>query len=583
MRLQLISPIEILKDDQILLEMDLRSVRKSIYIGILNSIAELLALVCSIPLMESIAKTETPIAGSVFDRVGVSGENHVLAISLVIFLFGQVGRFSALSFKIRRYARYKKFLTERVGNSLYGSYLFLKSKSLAIENSSANSQNVINAIAYVNYRVFSIVSLVSEFFTLLLLIVAMCLYSPSFILPVMGISGIGAFFVFKLTINKVKFFGNVVAKQTKVRNRILNESLRNIDEIQVFGNQKYFQRVFSDANNAVLTGEQKYEEITTFAPIAIEISAICVFSLIFGIQLVGGVSTSTLLATIGVLFVGALRIIPSLGRIVSELQKQSYGSEARSAIQRDIKVDSGSADEAALVRSSKAVFGMSENTYIHISELEYRYANRSISTFKHLTFRFDGKNLYGIKGRSGSGKSTLLRLLLGIYRPRSGQIVVNGVDVNEDLSGWRSQIGYVPQSMFFIDGTVMENIVFGSNDVSLEKILACLEKVGLIDFISSLPNGLETYIGEGGELFSGGQRQRIGIARALFRNPSVLIMDEPTSALDFQATSEMAQMLKGLSESVLVLVASHDEILLKECDEVMDLDKSQLSQETNDE
>ena len=558
--------------------MDLGSVRKSISLGILNSIAELFALICSIPLMESIAKTDAPIAGSFFDRVGVSGENHILVASLIIFLFGQVGRFSALSFKIRRYARYKKFLTERVSNSLYSSYLFLKSKSLAIENSSANSQNVINAIAYVNYRVFSIVSLNSELFTLLLLIFAMCLYSPSFILPVIGISGIGAYFVFKLTINKVKFFGELVAKQTKVRNRILNESLRNIDEIQVFGNQMYFQRVFSDANNAVLTGEQKYEEITTFAPVAIEISVISVFSLIFGIQLAGGVSTSNLLATIGVLFVGALRIIPSLGRIVSELQKQSYGSEARSAIQRDIKVDSDFAGEATSVRNSKVAFGISGHTHIQVSELEYRYANRTTSTFKHLNFRIDGRCLYGVKGRSGSGKSTLLRLLLGIYRPRSGQIVVNGVDVNEDLSGWRSQIGYVPQSIFFLDGTVMENIVFGSNDDSAEKIYECLEKVGLFDFISSLPNGLETYIGEGGELFSGGQRQRIGIARALFRDPSVLIMDEPTSALDFQATSEMARMLKGLSETVLVLVASHDEILLKECDEVMDLDKYQLSQ-----
>ncbi len=575
MSLQLISPIKTLKDDQILSETDFRSVRNSISMGILNSIAELFALVCSIPLMESIAKTEVPIARSFFDRVGVSGENHVLVVSLVIFLFGQLGRFSVLYLKTRTNAKYKRILSERVSNTLYGSYLYLKSKSLAVENSSANSQNVINAIGYVNYRVFSIVSLISETFTLLLLVVAMCLYSPFFILPLIGISGIATFIVFKLTINKVKLFGNVVAKETKIRNRILNESLRNMDEIQVFGNQTYFQQVFRDANEAVLTGERKYEEITTFAPVAIEISAIFIFSLIFGLQLAGGVSTFTLLATIGVLFVGALRIIPSLGRIVSELQKQNYGWEARSAIQRDIKIDTEFADENTFMKSNYVAFGISKHIHIYVSELEFRYANQCISTFKNLTFRIDEKVLYGVRGKSGSGKSTLLRLLLGIFRPRSGQIVVNGVDVNEDIPGWRSQIGYVPQSIFFLDGTVMENIVFGSNDYSIEKVYECLEKVGLSDFISSLPNGIETYIGEGGELFSGGQRQRIGIARALFRNPSVLIMDEPTSALDFQSTSEMAQMLKGLTESVLVLVASHDEILLKECDEVLDLDRYQ--------
>jgi ABC-type bacteriocin/lantibiotic exporter with double-glycine peptidase domain len=558
--------------------MDLRSVRQSIFIGILNSIAELLALICSIPMMESIAKTDTPIAGSFFNRVGVSGEKNTLVASLVIFLIGQVGRFSVLYLKIRANAKHKRILSERISNTLYSSYLNLNSKSLAFENSSANSQNVINAIGYVNYRVFSIVSLISEVFTLLLLIVAMCLYSPLFILPVIGISGVAAYFVFKLTINKVKLFGNVVAIETKIRNRILNESLRNIDEIQVFGNQTYFQRMFCDANGAVLTGERKYEEITNFAPVAIEISAICVFSVIFGFQIVGNISAATLLATIGVLLVGALRIIPSLGRIVSELQKQSYGSEARLAIQRDLNFGFEYAGDMPAARSKTVALVASKRTHIHVSDLEYRYANRSTSTFTHLSFQIDGENLFGIKGRSGSGKSTLLRLLLGIYHPRTGQIIANGVYLNEDLPVWRSQVGYVPQSIFFIDGTVRENIVFGSSDQSSQKIFECLEKVGLFDFITRLPNGLETYIGESGELFSGGQRQRIGIARALFRNPSVLIMDEPTSALDVHATSEMVQMLKQLSESVLVLVASHDEILLKECDEVLDLDQYQLSQ-----
>jgi ABC-type bacteriocin/lantibiotic exporter with double-glycine peptidase domain len=161
---------------------------------------------------------------------------------------------------------------------------------------------------------------------------------------------------------------------------------------------------------------------------------------------------------------------------------------------------------------------------------------------------------------------------LGIYKPSSGNIYVNGRQISSDLIKWRSQIGYVPQSVFFIDGTVRENIVFGGLESQSFEVFECLKKVGLESFIAGLPNGLETHIGEGGELFSGGQRQRIGIARALYRKPTILVLDEPTSALDIHATAEITKMLKHLSKDVIVVVASHDEYILSECDEVIDLD-----------
>jgi ABC-type multidrug transport system fused ATPase/permease subunit len=460
---------------------------------------------------------------------------------------------------------------EQVAKSLYGSYLSLSAKSFAVENSSANAQNVINVGTYVHYRVFSIVSIVTEAFTMLLLISAMSTYSPIFIFPVVIVTGIAATVIFKFTIDKVRMSGEIVTKHTKIRNRILNESLRNLDEIQVFGNQKYFLKLFSEANNLVVTGDQRYEENTGLAPISIELSALFIFSVIFGIQIAGGVSTATLLASVGVLLIGALRLIPSLGRIVSELQKQGYGFEAKFAIQRDMdRLGEGiqeNWDEASFIKEFREL----ESVVIDLKDVEHFYSSRTVPSFSRLNLIIDGKKLFGIRGTSGSGKSTLLRLILGIYRPTSGTVCVNGVEIGNDLVSWRSKIGYVPQSIFFLDGTVRENIIFGGEELENRHMFETLEKAGLIDFIESLPDGIETNVGENGESFSGGQRQRLGIARALYRKPSVLIMDEPTSALDAVATTELVETLKELSGSVLVLAASHDEILLSRCDQIFDL------------
>jgi len=568
-----LNPLHVLQKDRILIPQDLKKIRKSIFVGIANSSVELFALVSAFPLMETVTKSGSPMGEEVFESFGLVSDKQVLIGSLAVFLVGQFVRFAVNCWKIRSIAKYRKLLMEQVAKSLYSSYLPLSAKSFAVENSSANAQNVINVGTYVHYRVFSMVSMVTEAFTLLLLISAMSTYSPFFILPVVVVTGIAATGIFKFTIGKVRMSGELVTNYTKIRNRILNESLRNLDEIQVFGNQKYFLKLFSKANNLVVSGEQKYEVNTALAPISIELSAICIFSIIFGIQIAGGVSTPTLLATVGVLLIGALRIIPSLGRIVSELQKQGYGLEAKFAIQRDMD----ELGEGIQVNSDKVSFINEfqdlESVVIDLKEIDYLYSSRTVPTFSKLNLTIDGKKLFGIRGTSGSGKSTLLRLILGIYSPTSGTVCVNGVEVGNDLVSWRSQIGYVPQSIFFLDGTVRENIVFGGKEIENRHMFETLEKVGLMDFIDSLPDGIETNVGENGEAFSGGQRQRLGIARALYRKPSVLIMDEPTSALDTVATTELVETLKNLSGSVLVLAASHDEILLSGCDQVFDLNK----------
>ena len=269
-----------------------------------------------------------------------------------------------------------------------------------------------------------------------------------------------------------------------------------------------------------------------------------------------------------------MRIIPSLGRVLNEFQKMGYGLEARFAIKRDLRLNGESNKECLLVERFEAGCQGNEPLSIHLCNLEFQYPDRVEKSLFRLNREISGYQHFGIRGKSGSGKSTLLRLILGNLNPSIGSVELNGRNIHDDLTSWRGRIGFVSQSIFFIDGSIRENIIFGGEVRTDEEMRDCLQKVGLGDFIEMLPEGLDTSVGESGELFSGGQRQRIGIARALNRRPSVLILDEPSSALDGNSTLDLIRTLRLLSRTTLVIVASHDEVLLKECDQIIDLDET---------
>jgi ATP-binding cassette subfamily B protein len=180
----------------------------------------------------------------------------------------------------------------------------------------------------------------------------------------------------------------------------------------------------------------------------------------------------------------------------------------------------------------------------------------------------------GIIGKTGVGKSTLLDLIMGLLVPTSGVIMIDNVLLsNENRHSWQRCIAHVPQVVFLTDSTIKNNIAFGSgiDELDMERLIDAARKAQLLEFIESLPEGFDTFIGERGVRLSGGQRQRMGIARALYRQAEILIFDEATNALDHETELEVMKAIEALDKEITIIMIAHRVTTLNGCDQIIDI------------
>jgi len=215
------------------------------------------------------------------------------------------------------------------------------------------------------------------------------------------------------------------------------------------------------------------------------------------------------------------------------------------------------------------------NNNITLCEVLYRYPNASRPALDGLSVVIPKNTSLSVIGPTGSGKSTFVDLLLGLYYPTAGEILIDGQPLTPTLvPSWRDSIGYVSQDIFLIDDTIARNIAFGLPDEKIDRArlheaCAMAQILGFIE--AELANGFDTNVGERGIRLSGGQRQRIGLARALYRRPSLLILDEATSALDVATEAKLLNALRSLSGKLTMIVAAHRLSAVANCEQVIDL------------
>ena len=308
----------------------------------------------------------------------------------------------------------------------------------------------------------------------------------------------------------------------------------------------------------------------------LEILMITGAALVIGFATLSG-SATTVLVSMGVLLAGGLRLVPSLNNLLIAINTIRSNEPAVKIVEDELaRLDEF--EHAPGVIESGGVAFIPTGAFA-IDDLTFRYPTRVDDALSGVSVSAGFGEALGIVGSTGSGKSTFVDVLLGLLDPVAGSILIDGRPLHGNVRAWRSQIGFVPQDIFLVDDTLAANITFGEAEeaVSDERIAEAIRLAQLEDVVSQLPEGLDTMLGERGVRLSGGQRQRVGLARALYRQPRVLILDEATSALDNETERKISDALKTLHGQLTMVVIAHRLSTVRSCDRILYLDGGRVS------
>lgn len=358
-------------------------------------------------------------------------------------------------------------------------------------------------------------------------------------------------------------------------NKWIIQSFTGIKEIQVLGREQFFINRCEKEYDRSMNANKKSNFAAILPKPLMEMITVAGLLTVILIRLLMGAELSKFISTLAVFAVAAFRLLPCFNSISSYLATMFFEKNSVDAIFDDIMEMEKLGNRKQLLRSKNKLSFKKE---IEIRELSYRYPETTKLILRDVSFVIKKNQSVGFMGTSGAGKSTLIDIILGVLPISQGSILVDGKDIRDNMCGWHNIIGYIPQSIYLMDDTIRNNVAFGipEKEISDEQLWKALEEAQIADFVHSLPEGLNSEIGDRGVRISGGQRQRLGIARALYHDPQVLVFDEATSALDNDTEAALMEAINGLKGSRTMLIIAHRLHTIENCDVIYEVENGKV-------
>lgn len=421
---------------------------------------------------------------------------------------------------------------------------------------------------------------ISELLVGLVLFLMLAFINLEVLLTLIALLGITIYIYNKKFKSKVKQYGINSNISSKNMLQGLHEGMNGLKEIRILGVEVYFYQKVSK-NASIVARNNVLSNTINMAPRYL-------MELVFVIFIILTVLTSilfqhdmtTLTSTIAVFGVAGLRIMPSANVVAGSLITLKFHRDSISRLFKDLK-DLNNYDKEEINFEDKKTNDYFEE--LILDNISFCYPGSSHNVIRELSFKIKKGESIGIEGKTGSGKTTLIDIILGLLNPQDGRILYNNKNLTELISFWRSQVAYLPQEVFLIDESLRNNVALGveNHKINDEKVFLAMKKAHLMDFFKTLPEGLDTLIGENGMRLSGGQRQRIALARAFYHDRNVIIMDESTSALDNETESEVIKEINFLKGKVTTIVIAHNESTLKNCDKIFSVENGSIFQKNH--
>jgi ABC-type multidrug transport system fused ATPase/permease subunit len=362
--------------------------------------------------------------------------------------------------------------------------------------------------------------------------------------------------------------------------KTLNESLGSVKEINLTNKHDYFIDIFSKNSNWHAKIYAKVNTLAAAPKYYLELLAILGMAAISVIMILQNKPLTDLVPTLALFAASAFRIIPSISRILNSIQTITFNLPVVNVIYKEIEIIRENNNILNKKNSVKIEEKQIFNEFLELKNVEFSYNSNLV--LKNINLKISKGECIGIIGVSGSGKTTLIDLITGLLEPTRGELLIDGSrNLNEVKKNWQENIGYVPQSIYLMDDTFYKNIAFGHSeeDIDKAKVANSIKAAQLEDLINSLPDGLNTKIGERGVRLSGGQRQRIGIARALYSEPKILVLDEATSSLDNKTENDFMNSVNKLRGTITIIIVAHRLTTLSNCDFIYKLKEGVLMEE----
>ena len=406
-----------------------------------------------------------------------------------------------------------------------------------------------------------LLNMTADVLLILLVTAVLLVYAPMTVLMLYL-----AFFPFMLMYifgikRRIRYYGKKELLARREQTRIVTEAYKGYAELEVNHAFPSLQHSFLKGLDTISFCRLKLETVYHLPLCLSELSVV------IGLTLLALSGTGNVKALVGIFAVGAFRLLPALRESLS----------AWTQIQNSVfclRIIKAGMEDLFSTFEEKPTAGLSFEKEIAISNLSYTYPEGK-RVLKEFDCTIRKGEYIGIRGSSGIGKSTLFNLLLGFLKPDGGEIRIDGVLLSaENRKLWHRRIGYVPQGVFILDGTLAENVALGCCDISKEKVKRILRQGGVGEWGGEVPLGIDTLLGESGGRLSGGQKQRVGIARALYKEADILLLDEATSALDTATECEINEMICGLRNDyrgLTVLSIAHRESSLAFCNRIITL------------
>lgn len=451
-----------------------------------------------------------------------------------------------------------------------------QSYTFHLQNNSADlMRNIEWDVSMMFQAIISMLGLLAEVCVCVVLGVYLLIQDKSIAIGMVAILGLFVLLFAKPYKRYLKTIGDEDRKYRAGITRWMQQSLGGIKETKILGREKYFCDQFDDCYGNWSDREKMYRLLQAAPKPVLE--ALCVTALlaVIIVKLLHGTSSAYFITAVSVFAVAAIRLLPSINRITSSYGSIVFNMPAFDAVYHDLKEIEELTKEKDAEEADDVILPYYKQ--IEVKNLTFFYQGKEEHVLENVNIHIDKNQSVAFIGPSGAGKTTLVDIILGILPPTEGQVLVDGVDIARHQGQWRRNLGYIPQSIYLLDDTIRNNILFGQKCEDEEQLWKAVEEAQLKEFILTLENGIDTVIGENGICLSGGQRQRIGIARALYTNPGVLVLDEATSALDNETEAAVMDAINHLAGNKTLIIIAHRLSTTRQCDVIYEVKEKNVT------